>query len=745
MFSESTQKQLQLVLGIFAALVAIISAAADLLKKIEPLQGLAPWWAPWAVYVALFAFGVWLLYKRGTRHSHLLKPDALRLERDNTEHLVGRAEDINNLLQQCLAKQIVFLEGESGSGKSALVRAGLLPRLKDEKSVLPLLLSDRWVDDWDRSPFQALKTALITGSTLGSGIGAKPPDGERQAGARRPSTLADVEEELTRLSDEAMRTPLIIFDQFDDYQARNRERFLPNKTWLDPATLRQTNVFWDMVARLVEQEKLHCMFVTRSDTAAGLSSVEFLGSVQALRLDRVPSPSIAQLLRRLTEDGAAGPVIADPESGWTKLRDRIVSDISEQNVILPQQLKIMLGGIQSLKWLNVAQYEGVGGATGIEAFYIEQQISGAARKVGLDDSQVRAMLVALIDPLNPTKTWPRSKEDLIAAAAKGNGKQAAGEIDNALEELERSEMLRGYTAPESGRAAYRLHHDYLTRGVSAVERRANCWHHLLQERAQDFQNAGGLWKKWKALLPVGTQCQLLWERLRGRFRYGTRRSYAVLSLALFPIRIVSAAGTLLLILFIGMIVYLLIYESRPLEETAGAEVRSTLKDLHSMTDPNEIRKGISRLELYIPILAGKSPEEVRALAAETIEQMQSATNADQMNVLADAIAIIVRKLEPEKGQTLAGSILQKIQSTTDAAQLSALRRGFAAISAQLPPENARALADPILQAIKGSRHSSQRHALGLALAAIAARLKPDEAEPLDGSIVDAIQGGRTLH
>ena len=306
-------------------------------------------------------------------------------------------------------------------------------------------------------------------------------------------------------------------------------------------------------------------------------------------------------------------------------------------------------------------------------------------------------------------------------------------------------MLRGDTAPESGRAAYRLHHDYLTRGVSAVERRANCWHHLLQERAQDFQNAGGLWKKWKALLPVGTQCQLLWERLRGRFRYGTRRSYAVLSLALFPIRLVSAAGTLLLILSIAAIVYFLIYESRPLEETAGAEVRSTLKDLHSMTDPNEIRKGINRLELYIPILAGKSPEEVHALAAETIEQMQSATNADQMNVLADAIAIIVRKLEPEKGQTLAGSILQRIQSTTDAAQLSALRRGFAAISAQLPPENARALADPILQAIKASRHYSQRHALGLALAAIAARLKPDEAEPLDGSIVDAIQGGRTLH
>ena len=243
----------------------------------------------------------------------------------------------------------------------------------NERYLQPLMLSDRWVDEWERSPFQALKSALITSGAASPDTSTKPPDGQLQFGPRHLSTLADVEQELTRLNDEATHTPLIIFDQFDDYQARNRERFLPNKIWLDPATLRRSNAFWDMVAQLVEQEKLRCLFVTRSDTAAGLSSVEFLGSVQALRLDRVASPYIVQLLRRLTEDTAA-PVIADPEAGWTKLRDRITRDISEQAVVLPQQLKIVLSGIQSLKWLNVAQYERVGGAIGIEAFYIEQQI-----------------------------------------------------------------------------------------------------------------------------------------------------------------------------------------------------------------------------------------------------------------------------------------------------------------------------------------------------------------------------------
>jgi hypothetical protein len=93
------------------------------------------------------------------------------------------------------------------------------------------------------------------------------------------------------------------------------------------------------VAGLLEQDKLRCLFVTRSDTAAGLSCVEFFGSVQALRLDRVRSPYIAELLTRLTEGTPAAPVIADPDAGWTKLRERIIGDISEQDVILPQASK----------------------------------------------------------------------------------------------------------------------------------------------------------------------------------------------------------------------------------------------------------------------------------------------------------------------------------------------------------------------------------------------------------------------
>jgi hypothetical protein len=103
------------------------------------------------------------------------------------------------------------------------------------------MLADLWVDQWERGPFQALKMAMIKSGAFAPKAPAKPAEGEAKPASKPLSTLADIEQQLARLNDEEGRTGLIIFDQFDDYQARNRERFLPNKTWIDPATLRRDN------------------------------------------------------------------------------------------------------------------------------------------------------------------------------------------------------------------------------------------------------------------------------------------------------------------------------------------------------------------------------------------------------------------------------------------------------------------------------------------------------------------------
>jgi hypothetical protein len=769
MFSEKTQKQLVLVGGTISALGGIVGGATNVFVNVGGLANLSlPRWASWLASALLVFLGLWLLIKWRARHSVLLRPDALRLSRDKAEHLVGRVEDVENLHSQCFAKLIIFLEGESGSGKSALVRAGLLPRLKGDKSVEPLLLIDSWVDDWEQGALQTLKTALINCSALKPDLPADPASLTKEA-AQNESALTEVSKALIKLNDEQKRKPLIIFDQFDDYQARNRDRFLPNKTWLDPATLRAQNSFWNMVANLLEQDKLRCLFVTRSDTAAGLSSVEFLlKPVQAQRLDRVPAPDMSELLLRLTKEGPDGPVIADPESGWNRLRDRIIRDISNQDVVLPQQLKIMLGGIQSLRRLNVAQYERAGGAAGIEAIYVEQRVFSAARKVSIDANQIRAMLLAMIDPSNPSKTLSRLKAQLLEVAAKAGTQAIPPEkLEVALGELERGEVVRSANDLECGEVTYRLDHDYLTRGVVAAERRANRWHYLLKEGARAFGDAGSIATQWRALLPVTEQCQLVWQRLQGKFRYGSERSYALASLTRFT----PTALALLFVLF-AWAAYLHLsaasaardraqaiwrkfdfssgIESQEVEgvwmlaTTTDPRVRQAFVD-QFLDSPEDAKRFLRHPEFLLHALVGLDLDWRDRLSGMVISgglggrairrERPFPFSFEDDPPVDDLVLSQLRSI----GASTVGDAFKGIETAKD----SDARRAYAvALEELLPTATAtevRSLVGPIVQSLKLKTNPDMLSVLRTSLSIIARQLSSDDARALAQAVLDAIQ------
>jgi hypothetical protein len=83
----------------------------------------------------------------------------------------------------------------------------------------------------------------------------------------------------------------------------------------------------------------------------------------------------------------------------------------------------------------------------------------------------------------------------------------------------------------------------LCRGVLEAERRANRWFAAAQEGYRAFQDAGdSVWRTWRSLLTPWQQMVLVSRCLRGRFRYGTLRSYADWSLGRFvPYLLVLAA------------------------------------------------------------------------------------------------------------------------------------------------------------------------------------------------------------
>jgi hypothetical protein len=111
------------------------------------------------------------------------------------------------------------------------------------------------------------------------------------------------------------------------------------------------------VKKLIDDKVVHCLFVTRSDTAGGLESIRFVDP-QVYPLDRLNADFVLPLLTELTAlaEGMT-PVMFAPDGGCERLKERLARDLSEDGAVLPVQMKIVLQSLASLRSLTVSDYE----------------------------------------------------------------------------------------------------------------------------------------------------------------------------------------------------------------------------------------------------------------------------------------------------------------------------------------------------------------------------------------------------
>jgi len=477
---------------------------------------------------------------------------------------------------------------------------------------------------------------------------------------------------------------VLIFDQFDDYQARHLDIFLPasRKQWLAARELKRRNAFWRTIDGLLQAGAVHALFVTRTDTAGGLTSVQFLGPAEPYRLDRVATSFVTSLLERLTGPAAGGrPVVAHPQRGWVQLGRRLASDLDADGSVLPQRLKIVLAGLQTIgvKALTVPAYERAGQARGLEILFVEGRIASVAQKTGTAPETIRRLLVQLVDPDNPSKTRARSTRHLHELLAEAEAKPPLPDDVPAkpLDELEQAELVRRRVDPDTQCTIWLLDHDYLTGAVRGADARANRWAVELARAARAFEDAGGNWRRrWAAMPGITTQLALLRERVRGRLAYGPHRRFALLS----TVRLAPALAGLLALGLVAIGTERWLARQR-LEQTV-AELFKKLEFAPSGVGWEE-NEALNRLAM--------STEE--AIRRRTLEQLLSHPD-DARRFMANPQPVLraLVGIDPDRRARYSREILAPVVATLAGLQPAPRRWAATAIGCELAPYAPRTLA-----------------------------------------------------
>jgi hypothetical protein len=162
------------------------------------------------------------------------------------------------------------------------------------------------------------------------------------------------------------------------------------------------------------------------------------------------------IIDRLTDRPSDKPaVVANPERGWTTLRDRLVDDLEARGHVLPQQLKVVFGGLRTLRRLTPAAYARAGRVAGLEAAFVDSALKRAALAATLVYEEVQRLVLALVDRTRqpPDKAPPQTTTDL--AAIIGVEEDIA---TRALKRLEADEIVRPRGDAEGETISWQLDH-----------------------------------------------------------------------------------------------------------------------------------------------------------------------------------------------------------------------------------------------------------------------------------------------
>ncbi|MFY9573680.1 MAG: protein kinase, partial [Blastocatellia bacterium] len=403
----------------------VLAAAAAVFNVISGEPGHREWAksATLIVLGAVFALGYAAARKTAPRAYHPMPSGAafrglLPFQEADRDRFYGRETDAVALFEMIRHSDSRFgvLFGESGCGKTSLLRAGLLPKLWEEGYV-PVYCRP-YID-----PLAAALEECRKRSQVNSIQGEAP------------------NEYLTRAARELGATIVIVCDQFEEFFISHKSR-------------EQREPFLSFIAACCDDSELPVRFLVsmRSD---------FLYLISSELGGRVAEPLISSRIYHLRNfdqeqaieiiEKSAHRASLPFEEGLSRY---VARDLTNGDVVSPSEMQIVGDQLQSKRIYTLQAYRRAGGKERLVHSFLEDVIQASG-----DADGARLLLRSLISDENTRVTLPL---DEIARRTQ----RSAASVDRLLRIFVKSRLIREIQDQNPWR--YELMHEYLIEKINQI-------------------------------------------------------------------------------------------------------------------------------------------------------------------------------------------------------------------------------------------------------------------------------------
>jgi len=323
-------------------------------------------------------------------------PGMVPFGEEDSERFFGREREARELLERLRLHPFLTVIGPSGSGKSSLIFAGLIPALRRSGLFGP----GGWLVRTVR-PGEAPLAALA--AALGGG----------------PANLAETIPALLATEPGARRL-LLVVDQFE-------ELFTLARADVEP--------FQRALLRLAESPNCYGVLTVRADFYPDLMAAPLWPAIQAHRAEVLPldEDGLRQAIVRPAEDAG---VFVEPA-----LVERLVADAAGEPGVLPlvQEALVLLWERLQLRFLPLSAYEALGGAgrTGLQAAIARRADAVLADLAPQQQAIARRTFLRLVQ-FGEGRADTRRQQPVADLRAAGD---APGKLERMLEHLAYNRLL----------------------------------------------------------------------------------------------------------------------------------------------------------------------------------------------------------------------------------------------------------------------------------------------------------------